>query len=93
MQIEFHGANKNVTGSCHLVKCNTIQLLVDCGMFQGGRDADRKNRVAHKKKDEDIFGPTQQKHTSAKDQKRDGGYQMENHHRPPLEHHSFGHIA
>jgi metallo-beta-lactamase family protein len=44
MQIEFHGANKNVTGSCHLVKCNGKQLLVDCGMFQGGRDMDEENR-------------------------------------------------
>ena len=44
MQIEFHGANRNVTGSCHLVKCNNTQLLVDCGMFQGGRDMDEENR-------------------------------------------------
>ncbi|MCL7488330.1 MAG: MBL fold metallo-hydrolase [Desulfobulbaceae bacterium] len=44
MQIEFHGANRNVTGSCHLVKCNNMQLLVDCGMFQGGRDMDEENR-------------------------------------------------
>lgn len=44
MHIEFHGANKNVTGSCHLVHCNGKQLLVDCGMFQGGRDMDEENR-------------------------------------------------
>ena len=44
MQIEFHGANKNVTGSCHLVICNGRKLLVDCGMFQGGRDMDEENR-------------------------------------------------
>jgi metallo-beta-lactamase family protein len=44
MQIEFHGANKNVTGSSHLVKCNGKKVLVDCGMFQGGRDMDEENR-------------------------------------------------
>jgi metallo-beta-lactamase family protein len=44
MQIEFHGANKNVTGSCHLIKCDGKQLLVDCGMFQGGRSMDEENR-------------------------------------------------
>jgi hypothetical protein len=43
MQIEFHGANKNVTGSCHLVKCNSKQILVDCGMYQGGRDLEEEN--------------------------------------------------
>jgi len=44
MQIEFHGANKNVTGSCHLVRCNGTQLLVDCGMHQGGADFEEENR-------------------------------------------------
>ncbi len=44
MQIEFHGANKDVTGSCHLIKCNGKQLLVDCGMFQGGREMDEENK-------------------------------------------------
>ena len=44
MQVEFHGANKNVTGSCHLVKCNGKQMLIDCGMFQGGRAMDEENR-------------------------------------------------
>jgi len=44
MQLEFHGANKNVTGSCHLVRCNGSQVLVDCGMYQGGRDIEEENR-------------------------------------------------
>ena len=46
MQIEFHGADKNVTGSCHLVRCNGTQLLVDCGMYQGGADFEEENRGA-----------------------------------------------
>ncbi len=44
MLIEFHGANKNVTGSCHLIKCNDTKLIVDCGMFQGGREMEEENR-------------------------------------------------
>lgn len=44
MEIEFHGANRNVTGSCHLIQCNGKKILVDCGMFQGGRDMDEENR-------------------------------------------------
>lgn len=44
MQIEFHGANKNVTGSCHLVRCNGTRILIDCGMYQGGSDFEEENR-------------------------------------------------
>ena len=44
MQIEFHGADKNVTGSCHLVRCNGTQILVDCGLYQGGADFEEENR-------------------------------------------------
>lgn len=38
-----HGAARGVTGSCHLVQCGSSQVLIDCGMFQGGRDADDAN--------------------------------------------------
>jgi metallo-beta-lactamase family protein len=44
MQIEFHGADRNVTGSCHLVRCNGTRLLIDCGMYQGGADLEEENR-------------------------------------------------
>ncbi|MBK8525367.1 MAG: MBL fold metallo-hydrolase [Betaproteobacteria bacterium] len=43
MNIQFHGAAGEVTGSCYLVSGNGIRFLVDCGMFQGGRDAGMKN--------------------------------------------------
>ena len=44
MKLEFHGADRNVTGSCHLVRCQDKTILIDCGMYQGGRDMDEENR-------------------------------------------------
>jgi predicted metal-dependent RNase len=46
MEITFLGAAGEVTGSCALVRTSGCTFLVDCGMFQGGRDAERKNRGA-----------------------------------------------
>ena len=42
--IRFLGAAGEVTGSCYLVDIGAVKFLVDCGMFQGGRDGERKNR-------------------------------------------------
>jgi metallo-beta-lactamase family protein len=43
MLITFLGAASEVTGSCFLVETGTVRFIVDCGMFQGGREAYRKN--------------------------------------------------
>lgn len=43
MRITFHGAAGEVTGSCFLVETEDVRFLVDCGLFQGGRDAWRRN--------------------------------------------------
>jgi metallo-beta-lactamase family protein len=43
MQLTFLGAAGEVTGSCVRVDHDHGSFLVDCGMFQGGREADRKN--------------------------------------------------
>ena len=32
---QSHGADEVVTGSCHLLRLNSINILVDCGMYQG----------------------------------------------------------
>ena len=43
MQISFHGADQGVTGSCHLVSCAGRNILIDCGLYQGGRELDEEN--------------------------------------------------
>lgn len=44
MQLEFFGAAGEVTGSCHILRVAGRQLLLDCGMVQGGFDAPERNR-------------------------------------------------
>lgn len=45
MEIEFYGAAREVTGSCHILRVNGKIVLLDCGMFQGKRkDAEQKNK-------------------------------------------------
>jgi metallo-beta-lactamase family protein len=43
MRLSFHGADQDVTGSCHLVECAGRRILVDCGMYQGGRELAEEN--------------------------------------------------
>ncbi len=43
MEIEFLGAAGIVTGSCHKITVNGISCLLDCGMYQGGRETTKKN--------------------------------------------------
>ena len=43
MKIAFHGADRTVTGSCHRVECNGKNILIDCGLYQGGRELTEEN--------------------------------------------------
>ena len=43
MDIVFHGAAGEVTGSCHLLEVAGKRILLDCGMVQGDRRADERN--------------------------------------------------
>ncbi len=47
MRLTFFGAAGEVTGSCLLVEADGTRFLVDCGMFQGGREAAARNRAAY----------------------------------------------
>ncbi|HEY5087874.1 MAG TPA: MBL fold metallo-hydrolase [Gemmatimonadaceae bacterium] len=46
MEIEFYGAAREVTGSCHILRANGKVLILDCGMFQGHRSqSTEKNKT------------------------------------------------
>ena len=46
MKLTFVGAAQEVTGSCFLVETESLRFLVDCGMFQGGRETRERNLAA-----------------------------------------------
>jgi metallo-beta-lactamase family protein len=44
MNVEFLGGVRTVTGSATLLEKGSLTWLVDCGMFQGNRDLEERNR-------------------------------------------------
>jgi metallo-beta-lactamase family protein len=44
VKLTFLGAAGEVTGSCYLVDTGAVKFLIECGMRQGGRQADARNR-------------------------------------------------
>ena len=44
MKLEFFGAAAEVTGSCHILHVGGQQVLLDCGMIQGSRKDEDRNR-------------------------------------------------
>ncbi len=45
LKITFHGAAREVTGSCHRIETEAGSLLLDCGMIQGGPERHDRNRA------------------------------------------------
>lgn len=43
IKLQFIGGIRSVTGSTYLIKTDTAKILIDCGMFQGIHDGERKN--------------------------------------------------
>ncbi len=44
MRVEFLGGARTVTGSATLLERNSLRWLVDCGMFQGGKEIEARNQ-------------------------------------------------
>ncbi|MFH2002998.1 MAG: MBL fold metallo-hydrolase [Planctomycetota bacterium] len=53
MQVTFHGATREVTGSMHLLQTDIDRVILDCGMFQGRRkeSADKNKNLPVAAKD------------------------------------------
>jgi len=43
LKLSFHGADRGVTGSCHMIECAGKTILIDCGFYQGGRESEKAN--------------------------------------------------
>jgi len=52
--VQFCGAARTVTGSCHLFRTPTARVLVDCGMFQGPKTLKALNYRAFPFRPEEI---------------------------------------
>jgi len=44
MKLHFFGGAKTVTGANYILETNGKKIMVDCGLFQGPRDLEKKNR-------------------------------------------------
>jgi len=44
MKITFLGAARTVTGSCYVLECGNARFAIDCGMHQGNRVIEARNR-------------------------------------------------
>ena len=47
MRVEFLGGVRTVTGSSTLLERGSLKWLVDCGMFQGGKELESRNWKIH----------------------------------------------
>ena len=54
MEVEFLGGVRTVTGSATLLQKGSLRWLVDCGMFQGGKTLEERNRNVHSYHPEEL---------------------------------------
>ncbi len=54
MRVEFLGGVQTVTGSATLLETGTIRWLVDCGLFQGGKELEERNREVQSYHPQDL---------------------------------------
>ncbi len=43
MKLTFYGGAKSVTGTCYLLEDKQVKILIDCGLVQGSRVAEKEN--------------------------------------------------
>jgi metallo-beta-lactamase family protein len=43
VSIHFLGANREVTGSCYVIDYQGFKVMVDCGMYQGDEELEKRN--------------------------------------------------
>jgi len=43
LKLSFHGADRGVTGSCHLIESAGRHVLIDCGLYQGEHELAEEN--------------------------------------------------
>ncbi|HWR00394.1 MAG TPA: MBL fold metallo-hydrolase [Chlorobaculum sp.] len=43
MELEFYGATRRVTGSCHILRAGGYTVILDCGLVQGSRETEALN--------------------------------------------------
>ena len=49
------GAAEEVTGSRHYIEYNNKKYQIDCGIFQGDADADKRNKTAELEKPDAVI--------------------------------------
>jgi metallo-beta-lactamase family protein len=43
VKLSFNGADRGVTGSCHMIEAAGKRILIDCGLYQGGKELNEEN--------------------------------------------------
>jgi len=54
MRVEFLGGARSVTGSATLLEKGSLKWLVDCGMFQGGKELEERNWSVQPYRSQDL---------------------------------------